>query len=75
MSHLEHPKRKRQATRQLSIHRIRGQGIMELSFKQEINELLFQVLDDRTTLKEFEEIACAIYTMIIDHNDNKRGKA
>ena len=48
---------------------------MELSFKQEINELLFQVLDDRTTLKEFEEIACAIYTMIIDHNDNKRGKA
>jgi hypothetical protein len=47
---------------------------MEPNLKQQINELLFQVLNERTTLKEFDEIACSIYKQILDHNDEMTRK-
>lgn len=44
---------------------------MVQDLKQQINELLFQTLNERTTLREFEDIAITIYEAIITHNDTK----
>ena len=44
---------------------------MTTDLKQIINEMLFQTLNERTTLREFEDIALSIYALISAHNDNK----
>ncbi len=45
---------------------------MTEDYKISINEFLFQILDERTTIRELEDMACAIYAMIRDSNNKVR---